>query len=88
MFFGSENLNLARELPYACSKVTLVTFETLNMTSKGLIYLKMDQSKILGFQNSLNLFCSNMKNWARIANTITFFSGTKDILFLNNLLIS
>ena len=71
-----------------------MTFKTDNNTFKGHIYLKIDNEeiviiiKILGFQNSLNLFCSNMKNWARITNTITFFSGTNDILFLNNLLIS
>ena len=40
MFFGSCNPNMASELPYARSKVTLVTFGTLNMTFRGHIYLK------------------------------------------------
>ena len=40
MFFGSRNPNMALKLPYANSKVTLVTFGTLKMTFKGHIYLK------------------------------------------------
>ena len=40
MFFGSRNPNTARKLPYARSKVTLVTFGTLKMSFKGHIYLK------------------------------------------------
>ena len=35
MFFGSGNPNMALILPYPRSKVTLVTFRTLNMTFKG-----------------------------------------------------
>ena len=44
MFFGSGNPNMASKLPYARSKVTIVTFGTLNMTFKGHIYLKSRNS--------------------------------------------
>ena len=40
MFFGPRNPNTVPKLPYALSKVTHVTFGTINMTFKGHIYLK------------------------------------------------
>ena len=40
-FLWSRNPNTARKLPYARSKVILVTFRTSNMTFKGHIYIKI-----------------------------------------------
>jgi hypothetical protein len=84
MFFGSGNPNMALILPYACSKVTLVTFGTLNMTFKGHKYLK---SRNLASCMSISMFFGSRNpnmalklTYARSKVTLVTF-GTLNMTF-------